>query len=320
MRGTAVLLLALLAGAGLTSCVGEDVHEESFSIVNVGAAMPDIDEAVRLDAPEQFIEVPGARLQVTSVAAVAELSGAVANEIDLATIPVRAPSGEAYYLAEVSMSEPQSITVNSGETFDWSLSISAKAFNSVALSAEACRGFTTCLVVVTGPEVASPSDFTLETVTGGVPQQLSLVTGEATSELTYFPKMHAEYEPVWWEFEGDPAADDETVGGYVAAVFYSPMVANLPTPVPETGFIYVGVDIEAIELFYVDDTSQVSLVLDDGTRVEAANNMHAAFDEEGSITWFAVPVETETLTFEMYLSTNSDHVGDASQTATLVAD
>lgn len=318
LRRTAALAAALLAGLGLAACSSEEVEEQSYSAIRVNATMPKLDGVVELDSADEFIEVPGARFQVTSVAALNELPESAASQYGAALTAVRAPQGEDYYLAEIRVSEPQSFTVESGETHSPQTSFVVEAFGETVDRVEGCWYAQSCLVIVTGPEGAQPDDISFTAVMGDVPQRLSLVNGEATSELTYLPKMHAEYDPVWWEFEGDPELEEETVGGYVSAVFWTPLVEGLPAPGADS--IYVGVDIEAIEQYYVEDTSEVWLSLEDGTLVESANSFYAAFDEEDSVTWFVVPADTVEFSFEMMLSTNNEHRGDATQPVTFVVD
>ncbi|MFD2757470.1 hypothetical protein [Gulosibacter faecalis] len=321
MRAVAALVVALLMGFGLVACASDgdgQGTEERYSQVLVDTAMPDLDGATTIDAPDEFIELPGTRIQVTSVAEVRELPAAVASELGLSGEPVRAPDGEAFYLAEVRFSEAQNMTHTFDDASMTQVTLTVNGGDAVTSSADTCRYLSVCLVITNGSEGAAPNDVTLDAAVAGVQQQLSLVTGEATTDLTYYPAVHPEYEPVWWEFAGDPEAEEETVAGYVSAVYTSPLAGALP--LPEPGSMFVGVDIEAVELRYVKDTSEVWLVLDDGTRVESANSFSAAFDEAESITWFVVPADTVEFSFEIILSANNEHRGDATQPVTLVAD
>lgn len=319
MRAIAALAAALLVGVGLAGCAGDDAVEMTYSGVQVGGTMPELDAAVTLDAPEQFIEVPGARLQVTSVAAASELPGAVAAQIGVGTEPVEAPPGEQFYFAEVRSTRPQNITAESGAVSTDDVAVSVTAFGTGIDNTQSagCGQGGNCLIVTTGPAGAAPEDVTLDVTIGQVEQQLSLITGEASSPLSYLD-VQPSFEPVWWEFRGDPALHDETLAGYVAAVVWSPVVSELAAPAE--GNVFVGLDIEALALSTTHDTSDVTLVLDDGTEIEAANDPHGAFEEFGTITWFEVPADTGDFEFSIHLSASGEEIGTATQPVTLVAD
>lgn len=233
--------------------------------------------------------------------------------------PVRARPGEQFYFAEVRSTRPLSITAESGAVSTDDVAVSVTTFGRPIDNTQsaACGQGGTCLIVTTWPAGATPDDVTLDVAIGQVEQHLSLVTGEATSPLRYLD-VQPSYEPVWWEFRGDPALHDGTLAGYVSAVVWSPVVPELAAPAD--GNVFVGLDIEALALSTTHDTSEVTLVLDDGTEIEAANDPHGAFEGFGPITWFEVPADTGDFEFSIHLTASGEEIGTATQPVTLVAD
>lgn len=302
-------LALLLAGCGDTSRIAAGTAVASDGAIALPAVTP------LLQSATSAVELPGVRYEVYGTNTEEFMTREMARKIGLPVpdgddldkvLPAR---GEVFFVSILSSSKVHHMPSwqVTGEVTERVLVDGIEIESPPQkLAQSAPEGLLDLVVVASVPEgELDPEHLVFESTLGEVTQRLSLVDGSRLSsdvEHVYGPHTTLTVADNWWEYTGKDLS--ERLAGFLLAGRVVPALPDGTWAAP--GTMLVSLLVSNLPLVGDPETSTVTLVLPDGSEAPASGDHSLVFEavEGGGEAWFEVPLDTESATARVDLSTD----------------